>query len=119
MKKIFSKKQSKNNRYYHPILIKMLDPTTKVFGNIKAMEIIGTEPSLDVIRIQLESEFNHLLESLKSKSNEQLTLEKNNQIQIEKEVNSRPGAMALSQSKIKLFCEYSDRYIKEINNFID
>ena len=34
----------------------------------------------------------------------------------EKHVNSRPGAMALAQDKIRLFTEYSQKYIKILND---
>ncbi len=37
----------------------------------------------------------------------------------EKHVNSRPGAMALSQNKIKLFNEYNKKYVQTIKEKLE
>ena len=33
---------------------------------------------------------------------------------MKKHVNTRPGAMALNQSKIEMFNEYNDKYLEKI-----
>ena len=77
-------------------------------------EIIGSEPSIIEIKIIFEKELVTLLDKLKliSKENIQHILEQ--QKICEKHVNTRPGAMALNQSKIEMFNEYNNKYLEKI-----
>ena len=70
-------------------------------------EIIGSEPSISEIKIRFEKEFQILIKNLEK------TLEQ--QKICEKHVNTRPGAMALNQSKIEMFNDYNNKYLKKIN----
>ena len=78
-------------------------------------EIIGSEPSISDIKIIFEKELIILVEKLEliSKENLEKTLEQ--QKICERHVNTRPGAMALNQSKIEMFNDYNNKYLKKIN----
>jgi len=91
----------------------------KVFGKITTKEIIGAEPpAIPDTKDILEKELVILLTALESKSKEHLENLLEQQKIIEKHVNSRPGAMALSQNKIKLFNEYNKKYVQTIEEII-
>lgn len=92
----------------------------KVFGNITTKEIIGAEPpeipdTLD----NLENELATLLSELESQPKKNLEKRLEQQKAAEDHVNSRPGAMALSQPKIQLFTTYSQKYIKSIKEKLE
>lgn len=91
----------------------MIDLDKPVFGKITAKEIMGDDPPLnpDTQNI-LEHEFELLKKNLGSKSKNEIKQLLENQIYVEKQMNSRPGAMALSQPKIRLFTEFSQKYIQ-------
>ncbi|HJJ21277.1 MAG: hypothetical protein MT332_02815 [Candidatus Nitrosopumilus limneticus] len=78
-------------------------------------EIIGAEPSISEIKITFEKEFKILIENLRLISKENLENLFQQQKICEKHVNTRPGAMALNQSKIELFNDYNNKYLKKIN----
>ena len=78
-------------------------------------EIIGSEPSISEIKIIFEKEFVILVEKLELISKENLDKILEQQKIYEKHVNTRPGAMALNQSKIEMFNDYNNRYLKKIN----
>ena len=94
----------------------MIDLERKVFGEITVKEIIGSFPSESDTEEILKLEFNKLIELLKSYSSVELRKILSYQQNSEKEVNSKPGSMALSQSKIRLFTKYSQQYIEAIND---
>ncbi len=97
----------------------MLELDKKVFGKITTKEIIGAEPpAIPDTKDILEKELVILLTALESKSKEHLENLLEQQKIIEKHVNSRPGAMALSQNKIKLFNEYNKKYVQTIEEII-
>lgn len=91
----------------------------KVFGNITTKEIIGAEPpAIPDTKNLLDNELKILLIQLESKSKEDLQKLLTEQQNAEKLVNSRPGAMALAQDKIQMYTEYSQKYIKSINEIL-
>ena len=77
-------------------------------------EIIGSEPSIIEIKIIFEKELVTLLDKLKLISKESVEHILEQQKICEKHVNTRPGAMALNQSKIEMFNEYNDKYLEKI-----
>ena len=87
----------------------------KVFGKITTKEIIGASPSILETKNLLEVELKKLISNLESQTPERLQELLEEQQNAEKHVNSRPGAMALAQDKIRLFTEYSQNYIQIIN----
>ena len=94
----------------------MTELDRKVFGKITTKEIIGADPpAIPNTKDLLESELQTLLTQLKSQSKENLQKLLEKQQSAEKLVNSRPGAMALAQDKIQMYTEYSQKYIKSIN----
>ena len=93
----------------------MLELNKKVFGNIITQEIIGSEPSISEIKLIFEKEFSILIKNLELISKENLNNLLQQQKICEKHVNTRPGAMALNQSKIEMFNDYNNKYIKKIN----
>ena len=77
-------------------------------------EIIGSEPSIIEIKTIFEKELLILVENLESISRENLDNIVKQQKICEKHINTRPGAMALNQSKIEMFNEYNDKYLEKI-----
>jgi hypothetical protein len=88
----------------------------KVFGKITTKEIIGViPPAIPDTKKLLENELQNLINELESQTKDDLKkLLKEQQI-ANKHINSRPGAMALAQDKIRLFTEYNQKYIQTIN----
>ena len=82
-------------------------------------EIIGSEPSIIGIKTIFEKELSILVENLESISRENLDNILKQQKICEKHVNTRPGAMAVNQSKIEMFNEYNNKYIEKINQFLE
>ena len=92
----------------------------KVFGNITIKEIIGASPpAIPETKNLFDEELNHLICKLESKTKADLKKLLVNQNLAEKLVNSRPGAMALAQDKIRLFTNYNQKYIQLIKNRLD
>ena len=97
----------------------MLELNKKVFGNILTQEIIGSEPSIIEMKTIFERELLILVENLESISRENLDNILKQQKICEKHVNTRPGAMALNQSKIEMFNEYNNKYLEKIEEKIN
>jgi hypothetical protein len=93
----------------------LLELTKKVFGNIMTQEIIGSEPSISEIKIIFEKEFIILIKNLESISKENSKNLLEHQKICQRHVNTRPGAMALNQSKIEMFNDYNNKYLEKIN----
>ncbi|MHA7733500.1 hypothetical protein [Nitrosopumilus sp. S6] len=92
----------------------------KVFGKITTKEIIGAEPpAIPDTQNILENELTTLVSELESQSKENLEKLLEQQQAAEDHVNSRPGAMALSQPKIQLFTKYSQKYIQSIKEKLE
>lgn len=98
----------------------MTELDKKIFGKITMKEIIGAiPPAIPDTKNLLENEFQNLINELKSQTKDNLKkLLKEQQI-ANKQINSRPGAMALAQDKIRLFTEYNKKYIQTINEKLD
>ena len=98
----------------------MLELDNKIFGKITTKEIIGAKPpEIPDTKNILEKELAILLAELEFQSKENLENLLEQQKILEKNVNSRPGAMALSQNKIKLFNEYNKKYIQTIKEKLE
>ena len=92
----------------------------KVFGRITTKEIIGAEPPVTPdTQDLLENELAILVSELDSQSKDNLEKLLEQQQAAEDHVNSRPGAMALSQPKIQLFTKYSQKYIESIKRKLE
>jgi len=92
----------------------------KVFGKITTKEIIGAEPpEIPDTKDNLEKELATLLSELESSSKENLEKLLEEQKIAEDHINTRPGAMALAQNKIKLFNEYSKKYTQKIKEKLE
>lgn len=95
----------------------MINLDKKVFGEVSAKEIIGSDPPLHPeTETKLENQYNLLVNELNKKSKEELEKTLQEQKEIIKQMNSKPGAMALAQEKIKLFTDISFKYTQEIEN---
>ena len=98
----------------------MIQLDKKVFGKITTKEIIGAEPpAVPDTKDIFEKEFVVLIRELESQPRNILEKFLEQQNDAEKHINSRPGAMALAQNKIKLFNEYNYKYILEIKKKLD
>lgn len=92
----------------------------KIFGKITTKEIIGAEPPVTPdTQDLLENELAILVSELDSQSKDNLEKLLEQQQAAEDHVNSRPGAMALSQPKIQLFTKYSQKYIESIKQKLE
>lgn len=96
----------------------MTNLNKQVFGKITTKEIIGAFPVIQDIRNLLENEFQKLLNDLDSQTRDDLKKILNEHQASNRYINSRPGAMALAQDKIRLFTEYNEKYIQTINEKI-
>ncbi len=91
-----------------------------MFGKITTKEIIGADPpEIPDTKNNLEKELAILLVELESQPKKNLEKILEQQKITEKHVNSRPGAMALAQNKIKLFNEYNKKYIQTIKEKLE
>lgn len=98
----------------------MLELNKKVFGNITTKEIIGSDPpEIPDTKDNLEKELTTLLSELESSSKGTLEKLLEEQKIAEDHINSRPGAMALAQNKIKLFNVYNEKYIQKIKEKLE
>ncbi|MDH5568518.1 MAG: hypothetical protein OEX98_01830 [Nitrosopumilus sp.] len=98
----------------------MLELDKKVFGKITTKEIIGADPpEIPDTKDNLEKELATLLAELESTSKQNLEKLFEDQKSVEDHINSRPGAMALAQNKIKLFNEYSAKYTQRIKEKLE
>lgn len=98
----------------------MLELDKKVFGKITTKEIIGSDPpEIPDTKDNLEQELVTLLAELESTPKENLEKLLEEQKIAESHINSRPGAMALAQNKIKLFNEYSKKYTQKIKEKLE
>ena len=92
----------------------------KIFGKITIKEIIGAiPPAIPDTKNLLENELQNLIDELKLQTKDDLKKLLNKQQIANKQINSRPGAMALAQDKIRLFTEYNQKYMKIINEKLD
>jgi hypothetical protein len=95
----------------------LIELDRKIFGKITMKEIIGSSPpAIPDTKNVLESELNYLINNLDAQPSEKLQELLKEQKNAQELVNSRPGAMALAQDKIRLFIEYNQKYIQTINN---
>ncbi len=98
----------------------MIDLNKKVLGKITAKEIIGAfPPAKPDTEKKLNDELNILLGEIKNKNPQEIRELIENQKENHAQVNSRPGAMALAQDKIKLFTEFSEKYLMELEKRLD
>ena len=98
----------------------LLELDKKIFGKITTKEIIGAEPpEIPDTKDILEKELAILLADLELQPKENLEKLIEQQKITEKHVNSRPGAMALAQNKIKLFNEYNQKYVQIIKEKLE
>jgi len=67
----------------------------------------------------LKKNFSILIANLESISKENLDNIVKQQKICEKHVNTRPGAMALNQSKIEMFNEYNNKYLEKVKEKIN
>lgn len=86
-----------------------------MFGDIRAREIFGSiPPAYPDTQNMLDVEYKRLVQKIQALSSDELKEIISSQRDLEKQVNSRPGAMALPQSKIKLYVDYNQKYIKSL-----
>ena len=98
----------------------MLELDKKVFGRITTKEIIGAvPPAIPNTQDILKKELVILLAELTSLSKANLKRLLEEQKIAQTHINSRPGAMALAQTKIKLFNEYTQKYLLAITKQLE
>ena len=98
----------------------MLELDKKVFGRVTTKEIIGAvPPAIPNTQDILKKELAILLAELTSLSKANLKRLLEEQKIAQTHINSRPGAMALAQTKIKLFNEYNQKYLLAITKQLE
>lgn len=98
----------------------MLELDKKVFGEITTKEIIGADPpAIPDTKERLEKELQNLLSRLESSPKENLEKLLEQQNNFDAHINSRPGAMALAQTKIQLYNEFSGKYVTAIKKKLE
>lgn len=98
----------------------LLELDKKVFGDITTKEIIGADPpAIPDTKERLEKELENLLSQLESTPKENLEKLLEQQNDFDDHINSRPGAMALAQSKIQLYNEFSGKYVDAIKKKLE
>ncbi|MDI1494932.1 MAG: hypothetical protein K8823_238 [Cenarchaeum symbiont of Oopsacas minuta] len=95
-----------------------MDIWQKVFGDIKACKVIGTIPDVDSLEEEFKQKLDYIGSSLHDMSDSELRLAKKYQIKADDLINSRPGSMAVSQKKIRMFTKYNRMYMNMIDNEI-
>ena len=93
-----------------------MDLNARVFGNITLKEVIGETPSKTEIETSFTQELDTLLKGLNEKDGSELQTLLEDQNEMKRQVDSRPGAMALAQDKIALFVEYSKKYTDALSS---
>ncbi len=94
----------------------VMDLNDPAFGRIKICEILGAEPGLEATRQMLEAEIEVLIRNLEGRDVGELRALRAQQLRAHRTLNSRPGAMALPQGKIRLFSDFSSRYVDHIES---
>ena len=97
----------------------MIDLNEKIFGNITSKEIIGSEPNHNETENLLADELRKLEQDLEGFDKLRLEELREKQIQLEKQMNSRPGAMAISQEKIRLYNKFNQNYLQKIDEILN
>ena len=97
----------------------LMDLNEKVFGSIMVKEIIGETPDESKSQEKFDNELKVLLNRLVGKTKEDLSYFLEEQINSDRVINSRPGAMALAQNKIRIFNKYSNKYKEEIRRKLE
>jgi len=97
----------------------LTDLNLKVFGKITTKEIIGAFPPAKDTKKLLENEYQNLINKLEFQTKNDLKKLLEQQQSANKQINSRPGAMALAHDKIRLFTEYNQKYIQIITKKLD
>lgn len=89
----------------------------RVFESFAFKDIIGEIPPAEPeMTKKIESEVQSLIKNLTNKNQKDLEETLAEQLRIKRELDRLSGAMALSQSKIRLFIEFITRYIAEIES---
>lgn len=92
-----------------------MDLDKLVFGRITAKEIIGASPpAIPDTKDMLAFELGVLLADLGDKNQKDLSRLLAQQKDAAAAINSRPGAMALAQEKIRIFNTYNEKYVDAI-----
>ena len=95
------------------------DLSRKVYGDVILSEIVGAEPPAHPnLEEKLEDEFSSMVDQLESKSVEEINEFRTQQLKHERIVNSRPGAMALDQEKIRMYITYHQRLLNLIEQIL-
>ena len=98
----------------------MVDLNMRVFESFTFKDVIGETPPVGPeMAKKVEVEVQSLVKGLANKSKESLEETLDEQLRIKRELNRLSGAMALSQSKIRLFVEFITKYISEIESRIN
>ncbi|HSA98745.1 MAG TPA: hypothetical protein VLF17_06670 [Candidatus Nitrosotenuis sp.] len=98
----------------------MVDLNMRVFESFAFKDIIGETPLAGPeMEKKIETEVRSLVKNLTNKDKKDLEKTLAEQLKIKRELDRLSGAMALSQSKIRLFVEFITKYISEIESKIN
>lgn len=95
----------------------MVNLNMRVFESFAFKDIIGEIPLAGPeMTKKIETEVQSLIKNLTNKNQKDLEETLAEQLRIKRELVRLSGAMALSQSKIRLFIEFITKYITEIES---
>lgn len=95
----------------------MVNLNMRVFESFTFKDIIGEiPPAGPEMTKKIETEVQSLIKNLTNKNQKDLEETLAEQLRIKRELDRLSGAMALSQSKIRLFIEFITKYITEIES---
>lgn len=95
----------------------MVNLNMRVFESFAFKDIIGEiPPAGPEMTKKIETEVQSLIKNLTNKNQKDLEETLAEQLRIKRELVRLSGAMALSQSKIRLFIEFITKYIAEIES---
>ena len=95
----------------------MVNLNMRVFESFAFKDVIGEVPPIGPeMTKKIETELQSLIKNLKDKNQKDLEGILAEQLEIKRELDRLSGAMALSQSKMRLFIESIAKYISEIES---
>lgn len=85
-----------------------------MFGDVRLHEVIGPEPPAAELRRALAAELGRLTAELGAAGPGAAAGLGRRQAELHGMVNARPGAMAISQEKVRVYNGFSEEYMRRI-----
>lgn len=93
----------------------MLDLDAEVLGRVTFQQVIGGDPPAAELGRALEAELGRLAAEAAGMPPGRAAALAGRQAALRRQVNARPGSMAISQEKIRLYTEFSRAYERRLD----